>query len=69
MNFGYLLCSFFFQVAKFVVAPECAHGWVLDAFPATLSQAQELDKILTQAQQPLHRVFYFSAPTDQVPAY
>jgi adenylate kinase len=38
-----------------------SNGYLLDGFPRTYKQAQDLDKILTKISQPLHYVLYMEA--------
>jgi adenylate kinase len=44
----------------------CAHGFVLDGFPRTLPQADELGRVLGENRMPLDRVVNFQVPREAV---
>jgi adenylate kinase len=46
--------------------PNIASGFVLDGFPRTIAQAQELDKVLASSGAPLDRVVNFQVPREEV---
>ena len=39
-------------------------GWILDGFPRNLSQANSLNDVLTEINQPLEVVFYLDIPEE-----
>ena len=39
-------------------------GWILDGYPRNLSQANSLNKVLTEINQPLELVFYLDIPEE-----
>ena len=39
-------------------------GWILDGYPRNLSQANSLNEVLTEINQPLEVVFYLDIPED-----
>jgi adenylate kinase len=44
--------------------PDAQQGWILDGFPRTLLQANSLDAILVQIQQPYKFVINFDVPDE-----
>jgi adenylate kinase len=53
-------------VREKLTQPGSANGFVLDGFPRTVPQAEELGKVLLASQRPLHRVVNFQVPREDV---
>ncbi|HKY71229.1 MAG TPA: adenylate kinase [Nitrospira sp.] len=53
-------------VREKLAQPGSANGFVLDGFPRTVPQAEELGKVLQASQRPLHRVVNFQVPREDV---
>jgi adenylate kinase len=52
------------MVAERLNRPDCAGGALLDGFPRTLPQAEELDRILAEMNSSLSAVFSIAVPED-----
>jgi adenylate kinase len=44
--------------------PDTEHGFILDGFPRTVAQAQVLDQVLAELQEPIDRVLYLQIGRD-----
>jgi adenylate kinase len=53
-------------VREKLAEPGSANGFVLDGFPRTVPQAEELGQVLQTSQRPLHRVVKFEVPREDV---
>ena len=53
-------------VREKLAQPGSTNGFVLDGFPRTVPQAEELGKVLQASQRPLHRVVNFQVPREDV---
>ncbi len=53
-------------MAERLSQPDCDAGYVLDGFPRTLPQAEDLNERLAQAQKPMDLVIYLQTETDVI---
>ena len=53
-------------VEEKIGSPEGAHGFILDGFPRTVAQADELSRLLEAKQASLDKVIYFMIPRDEI---
>lgn len=54
------------MVIKRLKKPDCSEGFLLDGFPRTLSQAQELDKFLTHENRKVSAVFCILTENEEI---
>jgi adenylate kinase len=54
------------MVVKRLRKPDCSEGFLLDGFPRTLAQAQELDKFLTNENKKVSAVFFILAENEEI---
>lgn len=54
------------MVIKRLKKPDCSQGFLLDGFPRTLSQAQELDKFLTLENKKVSAVFCILTENEEI---
>ncbi len=52
------------MVAARIARPDCAEGFILDGYPRTVEQAQYLDELLTERNQPLPIIIHLDVPAD-----
>jgi adenylate kinase len=52
------------MLAKRLTADDCAAGYLFDGFPRTMAQAQALEEKLSERNEAIDKVLYFSAPDD-----
>ncbi len=53
-------------VKEKLTSPECQKGFLLDGFPRTVAQADQLEEILATQAEALDRVVYFTLPTSEI---
>ena len=53
-------------VREKLASPECQKGFLLDGFPRTVAQADQLEKILQAQGETLDRVVYFTLPNSEI---
>jgi len=53
-------------VTERLAGADCRSGFILDGFPRTPAQAEELDALLAQADRPLDYALVFDVPQDQI---
>jgi len=53
-------------VEEKISSPEGAHGFILDGFPRTVAQADELSKLLEAKDASLDKVIYFVIPREEI---
>ncbi len=46
--------------------PDAENGFILDGFPRSLAQAEELDSLLTELDRPLQRVIHLQVDTEEI---
>ena len=54
------------MVVKRLKKPDCSEGFLLDGFPRTLSQAEELDKFLAKANKKVSAVFCILTESEEI---
>lgn len=54
------------MVVKRLKKPDCSEGFLLDGFPRTLSQAQELDKFLSKESKKVSAVFCILTESEEI---
>jgi adenylate kinase len=52
------------MVAARIARPDCVDGFILDGYPRTVEQAQYLDELLTERNQPLPIIIHLDVPAD-----
>ena len=53
-------------VREKLASPECQKGFLLDGFPRTVAQADQLEQILQAQGETLDRVVYFTLPNSEI---
>ena len=53
-------------IAERLQEPDCRQGYLLDGFPRTIAQAEELDKMLAEKRTPLDVVLELRVPEDEL---
>lgn len=54
------------MVAERLARDDCGEGFLLDGYPRTVPQAEELERVLTERGTPLDVVLCFAVPEDQL---
>lgn len=54
------------MVEKRLSEDDCANGFILDGFPRTVTQANELEAMLNKRDQPIDVALFFEVPFDEI---